>query len=149
MPYLLSFFGAAYDVRELTASDQAAYARARRLGGLKLNDGRISAACTVRSVEADLILLHAMLKWATTVKALGGGRWLAQHPLQGIPIPRELNPKRPLASEARYRRTLGAMRQLAAAAPTDQERDRWIRVECALFLAKTTSRRLGSIRQLR
>jgi integrase len=41
------------------------------------------------------------------------------------------------------------MPALAAAAPSESERVRWIRLDMALVLAGATGRRLGSIRQLR
>jgi len=80
---LLGFFGAECEVRCLSVQDQAAYTRARLAGGITLPTGGKTGAVRVRSVEADLVLLHSMLTWATTVR-VSGIRWLDGNPLSGI-----------------------------------------------------------------
>jgi integrase len=45
--------------------------------------------------------------------------------------------------------TRAVIQQARSAAVSVEERERWTRMEFALFLAETTGRRLGSIRQLR
>lgn len=99
---LLAFFGDEVDVRSLTARDQAAFVAARRAGGLKLSDteGDVTRPVGARTLEADLVLLHMMLNWATTVR-VDGVRWLEFNPLQGIKRPREANPRRPVAVAGR------------------------------------------------
>jgi len=92
-----------------------------------------------------------------------GKRLLDFHPLQGIPRPREPNPKRPVATWERYQATRLAAQRLAAEAEAaratarteegcrarDADCDKWIRVELFLVLLEATGRRAGSIRQLR
>src|SRR5512141_250404 len=51
-----------------------------------------------RSVEADLVVLHQMLSWATTVRTSNGGSWLGRNPLGGVRREREKNPQRAVAS---------------------------------------------------
>lgn len=145
---LLGFFGAECEVRCLSVQDQTAYTRARLAGGIQLPSGGKTGAVRARSVEADLVLLHSMLTWATTVR-VSGVRWLDGNPLSGIRRAREPNPKRPVATWERFEATRKAMQQLGAAAEGDTERNRWIRLELALVVAEATGRRLGSIRQLR
>jgi len=80
---LISFFGADYDVERLGKDAQRRYERARAAGGLRYRHerriarfGRVHTETIVhvaqptraRSAEADLVLLHAMLNWATTVR---------------------------------------------------------------------------------
>lgn len=151
---LLAFFGDRCDVRSLSARDQAAYSARRRAGGIVLPDddrseGRPTRPVRARSVEMDLVLLHAMLSWATTVRLPNGTRLLESNPLAGVRRVREQNPVRPVASWERFERTRTAMQQLAGEDATELERARWAKMELAFVLAEGTGRRLGSIRQLR
>jgi integrase len=146
---LLGFFGRDCDVRHLSTQDQAAYTRARLAGGIQLAEDRRTVPVRARSAEADLILLHSMLAWATTVRLVGGARWLDSNPLGGVRRVREPNPKRPVATWERYQASRKAMQQLAGSTEVEAERLRWVRLELALVLAEATGRRLGSVRQLR
>jgi len=143
---LVAFFGDSCDVNSLTADDQAAHVSARRAGGITTESVKPTKPVRVRSVEADLVLLHQMLRWATTAR-VDGKPLLANHPLAGVRRAREQNPKRPIATWERYRATRAKLQELATAA-TDVERARWVKIELALVLAEATGRRLGSIRQL-
>ena len=87
-----------------------------------------------------------MLRWARTVVTSDGkGRWLELDPLEGLRFEKERSPKRPVASAERYETTQKAVRQLAASESHERGRLRWLRLELALFLARTTRRRRGSI----
>ena len=156
---LLTFFGEQCDVRTLTARDQAAYTAQRKAGGIVLVDGA-TRPVRVRSAEMDLVLLHAMLRWATTVRLPNGARLLDANPLAGVRREREQNPARPVASWERFQRTRKAMQELQRDAADRRAADledttaeleemRWAKMELALVLAEATGRRLGSIRQLR
>lgn len=145
----MTFLGEDCDVRHLTARDQVAYTSQRMAGGIRCPEDRVTPKVRARSVEADLVLLHAMLLWATTVRMPGGGRLLEHNPLAGVKRVRELNPKRPVATWERFQKTCEAIRALQVAAESESERTRWLRIELALVLAEATGRRLGSIRQLR
>lgn len=136
-------------MRTLTARDQATYSARRRARGILLPNGEKTRAVRARSVEMDLVLLHAMLSRATTVRLPNGSRLLDVNPLAGVRREREQNPVRPIASWERLTRTRKAMRQLGAEARSELERTRWAKTELALVLAEATGRRLGSIRQLR
>ena len=146
---LLGFFGEHCDVNTLTERDQASYARARKRGGICRPDGHVTRPVRDRSVEADLDLLHMMLRWATTVRLQNGQRWLERNPLEGIRRPREKNPRRPVATWERFKATRAAMVRLQREGRTDAERVRWLKIELALVFAEATGRRLSSIRQLR
>jgi integrase len=146
---LLAFFGEKCEVWTLTARDQASYSARRKAGGIHLPSGETTRAVRARSVEMDLVLLHAMLSWATTVRLPNGSRLLDVNPLAGVRREREQNPVRPIASWERFTHTRKAMRQLGAAAGSELERTRWAKMELALVLAEATGRRVGSIRQLR
>jgi integrase len=146
---LLAFFGDSLDVRRLNAADQAAYTSARLGGTIQLQTGKRLAPVRARSVQADLNVLHAMLRWATTVRLPDGSRWLEGNPLQSIPRPSEKNPERPVASFERYQATRAAMRRRRDSAQSPSERARWVKMELALVIAGATARRLGAIRGLR
>lgn len=145
--HLLAYFGTTRNVITLTEDDIAAY-RMARLSGLPLGGGRKLAPCRERSVEADLVVLWQMLRWATTRKLASGAPWLTAHPLAGVPRHREANPRRPVATWERFTATLKAIHALRERAQTERERFRWAKVELALVLAEATGRRLGSIRGL-
>lgn len=146
---LMGYFGEDCDVRSLTANDQAAYSTQRLAGGIGTPGGRVTRQVRPRSAEADLVVLHQILSWATTVRVAGGGRWLDRNPLEGVRRIREPNPRRPVATWERFVKTRTALQRLAAEAGSDGERARWLKLELALVLAEATGRRLGAIRQLR
>jgi len=145
---LAAFFGRECDVSRLEGKDQAAYVQARLRGAIALGAGSVTPPARMRSVQADLNVLHAMLRWATTVRTRDGSRWLESNPLQGVPRPKEKNPRRPVATWDRYLATSVAMRDLRERSATEEERLRWLKMELALTLAEATGRRLGSIRCL-
>jgi integrase len=147
---LIGHFGEQCDVRTLTADEQAVFVEARRTGGIGYGaEGAITGPARARSAESDLNLLHAVLRWATTVRKPDGRRWLDANPLGGIPRPREANPCRPVATWERFNRTRTRMQYLSMTAASEVERARWLKMELALVLAEGTGRRLSSIRQLR
>ena len=146
---LIAFYGGQCDVRTLTERDQAAYVARRTAGGIVRPNGTKSVPVRIRSVEADLAILHIMLRWATTVRLPDGSRWLERNPLEGIPRPREKNPVRPVATAERFERTRGELKKLAASSKSDTERNRWRRIELALVIVEATGRRLSAVRRLR
>ncbi|MGI9077109.1 MAG: tyrosine-type recombinase/integrase [Gemmatimonadaceae bacterium] len=146
---LMAHFGKDLPVAELTADRQRQYEQRRQRGGIVLPDGSVTRPVRARSVEADVVVLHAMLRWATTVRGVGAGYLLDRNPLQGVRRVREKNKKQPVATWERYVATREAMRLAASEARNAAEKLRWTRMEFALFLAEATGRRLGAIRQLR
>lgn len=149
---LLAYFGGEFPVAELTADDQRRYEQARLAGGIELKPGEKTRPSRARTPEADVVLLHAMLRWATT-KRLSDGRYLLdRNPLQNVRRLREKNKKQERATWERYQASMAAMQELHAKAVEDKDdaaATRWVRLRLALFLAEATGRRLGSIRQLR
>jgi hypothetical protein len=122
---LVAYFGCSCEVQNLSANDVAAYTANRRVGGIKVDDEWTTAAVRARSVEADLVVLFAMLNWAVTVR-VAGGRLLVSNPLAGVRRTREPNPLRPVATWDRFEATQMAMRRLAAESETEGERTRWV-----------------------
>jgi integrase len=111
---------------------------------------QVTPPTRARAAEADLVLLHAMPNWATTVRHTDRKRWLDANPLKGIERRRGKNPRRPVTCQERYVATRRAIQaRVARAAMDSPEQRRWIRLELALVLAEATGRRIGAIRQLR
>jgi integrase len=145
---LRAFFGDDFRVEQLTSDDQRRYEQARRRGGIVLPSGAMTQATRARSAEADIVVLHAMLRWASTKRLPGGAYLLDRNPLQNVKRVREKNKKQPVATWERYQATIAAMRRLGDT-KNETVQTRWLRMEMALFIAEATGRRLGSIRQLR
>lgn len=164
---LIGFFDEDCDVRRLTPDDQLRYQRQRVAGGIRYSrdgvfkkDERgseteelevfVTPVTRARSAEADLVLLHTILLWATTHRTPDGRFWLDVNPLRGVPRAPERNPVRPVATWDRFVATRAAVQRLAARYEArSPDWMRWVKVELALVLAEATGRRLGAIRQLR
>lgn len=166
---LCAFFGADCDVRELREDDVVAYTNWRLAGKVqydvdpKTGKPKLTKVVRMRSVEADLKLLYAALRWATSVRMGKGRRLLDAHPLQGVRRPKEKNPKRPITTWERFQRARKAAQELVTEAETrftnatkdetrgaaEADRVKWLRAELGLVLLEATGRRSGSIRQLR
>ena len=159
---LLAGLGAEKVVALLCTHDVERYTEIRRHGA-GWPDGRETAAVRARSVAADLQLLRTMLRWATTVRQPDGSWLLAENPLRGLVLPREVAPRRPLASFDRFLAVRDTLSRLIEEAETnakaaEKEKDqrrfqrdaaKWRRLDLALVLAESTGRRIGSIRALR
>jgi len=144
---LIAYFGEACEVDRLGPDDIQGYSKSRRAGTIKVGE-RALGPCRDRSVEADLVVLGQMARWATGVRQADGSRWLTSNPLAGVVRPRERNPRRPIATAERFEATIKALQTLESRAKLGPERGRWVRMQLALTLAEGTGRRLGSIRQL-
>lgn len=147
---LMAYFGAACDVRDLTASDQAAYSAERLGGGIKYtgkDKERTTKPVRPRSVEQDLKLLHSMCSWATTVRVGRRGRLLERNPLAGVKRVREQNPRREVATWERFTATRAAIATLAASVDSETATV-YSKVDLALVIAEGTGRRLGAIAKL-
>jgi integrase len=145
---LLAFFGAQKRVDHLTPNDVERYALARRTGHGG-PDGRPTNPVRANAVRDDLALLRTMILWATRERNPGGAWLLSENPLRGVKLPREENPKRPVATYDRFVKIRAAMQELATTAPRARGRQRWVRMELALVLAEATGARIGAIRGLR
>src|SRR5581483_6054376 len=145
---IIRFFGRNYDVRRLNALEWRRYDLARRAGQTRNANGTLGQRVGDRMVHGDFVMLRTVLRWACQVPTADGGRWLDRDPLFGVKVVQEKNPRRPIASYARFQKTRTALQQLAAEAIDLQTKHRWIKIEFALVIAEATGRRLGSIRAL-
>lgn len=136
-------------VEHLTEHDLELYIELRERG-TGWPDGRMTFRPTSRrTVQADLKLLLRLIRWGMTIRR-PDGRWLVQdNPVRGYRVPREKNPRRPVATYDRFVKTLEAIDRLEAMADRESERDRWRRLRVSLSLAESTGRRRGAISKLR
>ena len=102
-----------------------------------------------RAIASELQVLRTILLWANRVREPDGSWLLRDYPLRGLKLPREENVARPVATYARFVQLREALKELAATAPRQTGRDRWVRIELALVLAEATGARIGAIRGLR
>jgi integrase len=116
-----------------TDSDIEGYRQVRAEGRLGLKWRPVSP----RTVQADLVALITMLNWATRQRGVRGEPLLAANPLQGVRLPIEKNPRRPVETYDRF------LQLMEVAGDVDR------RLPCALALAECTGHRIGSILSLR
>ena len=101
-----------------------------------------------RAVERDCVFLSAVCNWGTRWRT--DGRYVLQeNPVRGFPVPREKNPRRPVASEDRYERTRAVSDQVAMTVRWNGQPE-VLRSHLSelLDLANLTGRRLSSMRML-
>lgn len=137
--FLLTHFGDAFPLEDLSQTGVDAFAAARRAGTLRAQN-RATGPQTVRdgTIRQNLNWLAALLRWARGHR-VQGRRLLATNPLDGLTLlPREKNVRRPVASEARYQATLAAAPHVD---PTG-------RLAGLLALARFTGRRVTAFASL-
>jgi integrase len=126
----LKFLGANRKARTLSRRDWDRFINERR-------SGVVGRAVGNRMIAYDLKWLLSVLNWAALAGDGRGGMLLDRNPLRGLPLPKEENPKRPMAFQESYE----AMLKVADSVDP--------RFGLALVLANETGHRIGSIRQLR
>jgi integrase len=137
--YFLEHLGDRFAIENLSQSHVDTYAVARKSG--ELGDQRRDVKIRgVRdgTVRNDLTWLASLFNFGRGFK-VNGRPLLAANPMQGLTLPRELNIRRPIASDERYRLTLAKA----------DEADPTGRLACLLALARYTGRRITAICELR
>lgn len=133
---MLSFLGPTRKASGLSRRDWDRFIHARRTGSVAPAGATTSRGVGKRQIAYDLKFLLAVLNWAVVAGDGNGQSLLHRNPLRGLPMPRELNPKRPMVTHERYE----AM--LAVSDVID-----W-RLSVALVMAHDTGHRVGAIRRL-
>ncbi len=103
-----------------------------------------------RTISADLIWLKLVLTWGTKWQDREGRYLLSESSVRGFELPREKNPRRPVATQDRYERLLQAADGVQMEVRWDGKRlsqRNYLRE--LLVLANGTGRRLSAICQLR
>ena len=98
-------WGNGFDLRTISRRVWDRFLRNRRSGAV---DGRGHTvpegkrrAVSERTVERDLRFLRAVCRWATEYRDREGRLLLEHDPTRGLPVPKELNPERPVATHDR------------------------------------------------
>ncbi len=133
---VVAFLGATRNAETLSASDVEGYTMARRRGDGSLLGVVPGRQVNDRTIEADLVVLHAALHWATRERTRTGERLLKENPLIGVQFPREKNPKRPVMRHDEYLKLLKVADRV----------DPLLRL--ALVVAEGTGRRISACRNL-
>lgn len=133
---VVSFLGPNRNLVSLSESDVRRYTAARRAGDRQLKGIVPDKAVNDRTVELDLVLLMAALNWATRERTSTGRRLIGENPLQGVKLPREKDPRRPVMRHDVYLRLLETSRQVHPL------------LTLALVVAEGTGRRISGWRNL-
>ncbi len=126
-------------VADLGPHQVQTYAAAREAGTLAPKvSGNGGKGVRAGTIAKELGVLHAALNWAATYRR-GGRPLISGNPIRGVPIPREVNPARPVMTAKRYAKLLEVAGDV----------DRHGAFGPMLKVAWMTGRRLGSIVALR
>jgi integrase len=149
------FLGAAKDPTKITLADWERFIDARRSGALnptgeKIADPEKRKPVRDRTVEADLKWLRAVFNWTTKWQDRNGHYLLRENPVRGFPVPKEKNPRRPVATQDRYEalRAVSDQVMMRIRVGSRQQLTRAYLSEL-LDLANETGRRLSAILNLR
>lgn len=134
---VVRFLGPTQNVVSLSPSSVVRYVSARRRGEVTLLGVRAGNKVGDRTIEADLVALKTVLRWAQGERKSDGRPLLSEDPLAGVRLPRSKNPRRPVMTHDEYL-------ALLTVAPTVDPR-----LPLALVVAEGTGRRISAIRALR
>lgn len=152
---LLAAIGCRTRVLALDADTIKRFVNERRKGGIeyrvaigKQHETRVTPAVGDRTIESDLQLLRAMLRWAMTVKTKNGDYLLKEFPIRGLELPHEASPHRPVITHERVEKLIAAARRLAEQATNPRDAVRYAQLELLLILMEAFGRRPANIRRL-
>jgi integrase len=134
---VVAFLGTDRDVLSLCESDVRRYTLARRRGEKGLEGVRPGKAVRDRAIESDLLILCRALNWGQRERTSTGRRLLKENPWQGLRLPRERNPRRPMMSHTSYLKLLEVADRVQPL------------LRLALVVAEGTGRRISAWRNLR
>jgi hypothetical protein len=98
-------WGNGFDLRTISRRVWDRFLRERKSGavdgrGHTVQEGK-RRVVSERTVERDLRFLRAVCRWATEYRDRDGRLLLEHDPTRGLPVPREMNPERPVATHDR------------------------------------------------
>jgi len=99
---LIGFLGPTRPVVSLSESDVKRYEATRRRGEDSLIGIRPEGPVGDRTIQADLVSLRTALIWGKKHRTETGTRLLSENPLEGVPFPREKNPRRPIMTHSTF-----------------------------------------------
>ncbi len=145
---LIAGLGARKRVDHLTKNDVERYIAMRRTG-YGWPDGRSTKPVRARTIQGEIKQLLQMIYWAMSERLPDGSWLLENNPLRGVKVPKEEDPRRPVATYDRFLKLRAAAQEMAVTAQQERGRQRWMRWEVALVLAEATGARIGAISGLR
>ncbi len=145
---LMAGLGRGKRIDHLTRNDVDRYVAMRRTGH-GWPDGAARRPVRARTIQGEVKLLKTMINWAMNERLPDGSWLLESNPLRGVTLPKEEDPRRPVATYDRFLKVREAAQDLASKAPQERGRQRWKRFELAWVLAEATGARIGAISGLR
>src|SRR5438128_12169187 len=139
---LIAGLGATKRVDHLTKNDVERYVAMRRTGH-GWPDGCETKPVRARTIQGEIKQLRQMIYWATNERLPDGSWLLENNPLRGVKLPKEEDPRRPVATYDRFLKLREAAQDLAATGPKHRGSDAWKRGERAPVLAEATGGRMG------
>ncbi len=109
---LVGFLGPSRPVAGLSESDVQRYVAARRKGDEILLGTKPGKGVRDRTIQADLVTLRTALNWGKNHRTRTGARFLPENPLQGVPFPREKNPRRPIMPHSTFKALLEVSKEV-------------------------------------
>ncbi|MGI9038091.1 MAG: tyrosine-type recombinase/integrase [Gemmatimonadota bacterium] len=148
------YLGADRDLSRITRHEWDSFIELRAAGAIDARGRQIEEGSRrpVRngSVKADLVFLRTMIHWAMKWQDRSGRYLMREDPTRGFDVPRNLNPRRPVATLDRYERVLAVADQIemeVSWAETRVSQRSYLRE--VLVLAHHTGRRISAILALR
>src|SRR2546427_9649923 len=120
---LIAGLAATKRVDHLTKNDVERYVAMRRTGH-GWPDGRETKPVRARTIQGEIKQLRQMIYWAMSERLPDGSWLLENNPLRGVKLPKEEDPRRPVATYDRFLKLREAAEDMAAAAPQQLGRDR-------------------------
>jgi integrase len=158
IPILLAGLGRNTPLRLIDDDRLDDYADRREAGGIEYvvtptsRTGRkleprikVAAEVGLRTVEADLKLLRWMVSWAVRKKTADGRRLLADDIMAEYEIPKETSPRRAVATDDRYLRTLAALETLQMKSGCEQLALQYRMMRTVLSTLEGTGRRRSAV----
>lgn len=146
--------GADKDLRRLTRFEWNRFLELRTSGAIDARGRPVEASqrkpVRAGTARSDLVFLRAVLRWCTRWQDRAGRFLLRSDPSRGFDLPRDFNPRRPVATRERFKRVLTAAREVTMRVEwTGQRVYRQSYLPELLVLAHGTGRRISSICALR
>lgn len=135
------FLGGKVDPHDVSLAEWEEYIECRGTGRIDAHGRRVEKLEERREVSPgtvakDLHLLRKVFSWATGFRARNGEYLMRENPVRGYDIPRNPNPKRPVATRDRYETMRGVAGEFGYLLEL-------------LDLVTHTARRIGAVRKLR
>lgn len=142
--------GADKNLNQITRRDWDRFIELRASGTIDAR-GRVVAETARRpvrkgTVKADLVFLRTLIHWAMRWQDRTGGYLMREDPTRGFAVPKDLNPRRPVATLDRYETVLAAAEQVEMRVTWGETRaSRRSYLKELLVLAHHTGRRISAI----